>query len=742
MEKLFPEYPFPIQNIESGLWLIIALPLLGAFINGVFGKALGRKNVHWVACASVGGSFLLSLLVMWALGKAQPEIPGPLAYALSADYGTWFAVGDFKVNFGLFADRLSATMLLVITGVGFLIHLYSTSYMEHDKGYAKYFSFLNLFVAMMLTLVLADSLVLLFVGWEGVGLCSYLLIGFWYDDEAKAWAGRKAFITNRIGDFGFLVASFLLVLLMAASVKEAPRGTPVSNPRFSASLAEKGPLAFQSLSTLASTLATPDISAAKLKAAKPDHKPALLMERDIQTGPLKGFSYSGVLTVVLLFFLLGAAGKSAQLPLYVWLPDAMAGPTPVSALIHAATMVTAGVYLFCRISYLVVLSPFAMATIAVVGCLTALIAALIAFAQDDIKKILAYSTVSQLGFMFMGIGCGLFWAAFLHVVTHAFFKACMFLGAGSVMHGNGDETDIKRLGGLRKEMPWTSWTFLIGTLAITGIVPLSGFFSKDAILFGLETQQLAGYTPVLHTLYILGLIAAACTAFYMVRLYVLTFEGKRSPLAKLPHAHESAWPMTLPLVILATLSIAAIVYGVPFLSVPNAPNQTLIEFYLAPVFNASNQANQLGMKAHMLLPGEFGGETPWNLLWTGWIKAWLIAVVCGGISCFLYLKVWRGGRKFPAILEPLRRFAHNKFFVDELYELLLINRTKGLAKGLYRYVDAFFVDRVAVHGTAQTVGFFGRVLRWFQNGNVQAYASAIALALAVGLTYALLQVLS
>jgi len=731
MEKLL-EYPFPIQNIQDGLWLIIALPLLGALINGIFGKALGRKNVHWVACASVGASFLLSLFVMWALGTAQLGVPRHMAYTLSADYGTWFSAGDFKVNFGLMADRLSASMLLVITGVGFLIHLYSTSYMEHDKGYAKYFCFLNLFVAMMLTLVLADSLVLLFVGWEGVGLCSYLLIGFWYSDEAKAWAGRKAFITNRIGDFGFLVASFLLVLLTTAAIKEIP-GT--SRQLSAAGLRDKGPLAFQSLSSLASIMAVHDSAAPVVE----DAKPALVMDRSIETGPLKGHSYAGVLTAVLLFFLLGAAGKSAQLPLFVWLPDAMAGPTPVSALIHAATMVTAGVYLFCRLSYLVVLSPFAMATIAVVGCFTALIAALIAFAQDDIKKILAYSTVSQLGFMFMGIGSGLFWAAFLHVVTHAFFKACMFLGAGSVMHGNGDEVDIKRLGGLRKEMPKTAYTFLIGTVAITGFVfPLSGFFSKDAILFGLETQKVVGYESLLHTLYALGLVAAACTAFYMLRLYVLTFEGKRSPLAKLPHAHESAWPMTLPLIVLAILSVAAVSHGLPLISVAGKPNQTLMEFYLMPVFGL---ANQLGVNAQTMLGGGFV-ETPLQLLWTGWVKAWLIAFASGAISFYLYLKVWRNGRTFPAVLEPLRRFAKNKFFVDELYELLLINRTKGLAKGLYRYVDAFFIDRVAVHGTAQTVGFVGRVLRWFQSGNVQAYASAIALALAIGLTYALLQVLS
>ena len=725
------DYPFPIQNVQNGLWLIIALPLFGALINGIFGKALGRKNVHLVACASVGASFLLSLLVLWAIGKKP--------FALEVDYGTWFSAGNFKVSFGLLADRLSGSMLLVITGVGFLIHLYSTSYMEHDKGYARYFCYLNLFVAMMLVLVLADSLVLLFVGWEGVGLCSYLLIGFWFEDEAKAWAGRKAFIANRIGDFGFLVASFLLVLLTAAAVKETPLN--LNAYPLAAHGQQKGALAFKSLSSLSIVMVTEDANpphnSAQL-AKKPQRETPLLMERSIETGPLQGYRYDGVLTVVLLFFLLGAAGKSAQLPLFVWLPDAMAGPTPVSALIHAATMVTAGVYLFCRLSFLVVLSPFAMATIAVVGCLTALVAALIAFAQDDIKKILAYSTVSQLGFMFMGIGCGLFWAAFLHVVTHAFFKACMFLGAGSVMHGNGDEVNIKRLGGLRKEMPWTAWTFLIGTLAITGIVPLSGFFSKDAILFGLETQKLVGYEGVLHGLYALGLVAAACTAFYMVRLYVLTFEGKRSAQAKLPHAHESAWQMTLPLVVLAILSIAAISHGLPFMSVAGKPNQTLMEYYLATVFSLPNQ---LGLHAQTMLGGGFEA-TPWNLLVPGWVKAWAIALVSGGISWLLYLKVWRGGRKFPSVLEPLRRFAQNKFFVDELYELLLIERIKGLAQGLFRYVDAFLVDRIAVHGTAQTVGFFGRLLRWFQNGNVQAYASVIALALAAGLTYALLQVLS
>ncbi|HEY1087842.1 MAG TPA: NADH-quinone oxidoreductase subunit L, partial [Archangium sp.] len=486
------------------LWLIIALPLMGAFVTGVFGKLIGRANTHLIAISAVLGSFLLSLLVFWTINDYRSLAGNPFGgvpYAVGADYGTWFQAGTFRVNFGLFADHLSGTMLLVITGVGFLIHVYSAEYMSHDKGYWRFFAYLNLFVAAMLTLVLADSLPLLFVGWEGVGMCSYLLIGFWYDDPQKAFAGRKAFITNRIGDFGFLVASFLTVITVESLINR-PANVPSANlpGTYASGVQAKGPLAFSVLEETAKVL------------------PNVLDEK-IVAGPLEGMTYGVALTIILLCFLLGAAGKSAQIPLYVWLPDAMAGPTPVSALIHAATMVTSGIYLFCRLSYLVVLSPTAMITIALIGASTALVAALIAFSQKGIKKILAYSTVSQLGLMFLGIGVGAFWAAFLHVVTHAFFKACLFLGAGSVMHGNGDEEDVTKLGGLRKEMPVTWATFFISTMAITGIIPLSGFFSKDAILHAAHIQHVAGYHGLQMVAYYMGVATAACTAFYMMRAY-------------------------------------------------------------------------------------------------------------------------------------------------------------------------------------------------------------------------------
>src|SRR5689334_21068468 len=521
---VFPGAP---ENIANLLWAIIALPLAGALLCGVLGRFMGRANTNFLACATVAGSFLLSVCAVWAVGAqttqyTSPASGAPVRWALWLDMGRWFAAGDFSVHYGLTVDRLTAAMLLVITGIGFLIHVYSTEYMEHDEGYPRYFAYLNLFVAMMLTLVLADNLVLLYVGWEGVGFCSYLLIGFWYRDTEKARSGRKAFIANRIGDFAFVIGMILLVLLLGATEKMGGQ-TALGRANFNdigrakawvTSLHDQGPLNIEVLREWASRI-PPD---------SPRARSGMTLSTTITTeGPLQGKTFGHVLTAALLLMLLAAAGKSAQIPLYVWLPDAMAGPTPVSALIHAATMVTAGVYLFCRLNALLVLSPLAMSAIAIVGALTALFAALIAFAQDDIKKVLAYSTVSQLGFMFMGVGMGVFWAAVLHLVTHAFFKACLFLGAGSVMHGNGDETDIKKLGGLRHEMTWTWSTFLIATLAITGIAPFSGFFSKDALLHGVHHNHLHGFESASTLLYAVGLVIAACTAFYMTRLYVLTF---------------------------------------------------------------------------------------------------------------------------------------------------------------------------------------------------------------------------
>jgi NADH-quinone oxidoreductase subunit L len=714
----------------NALWMIIALPLIGAFLCGVFGKLLGRNNTNLIACAAVGGSFLLSLMVFITLnethtGAANP-FGEPIRYAMANDYGVWFGAGSFKVDLGLFADHLSGSMLLVITGIGFLIHLYSTEYMSHDDGYWRFFAYLNLFVAMMLTLVLADSLVLLFVGWEGVGLCSYLLIGFWYDDPQKAFAGRKAFITNRIGDFGFLLASFGLVLVIGAFLAQAPNDnfrSPEEASRYKAAVAERGPLAFGAIEGLARSIPNgTDPTRVTLKAK-------------INNGPLKGTEYGDALTVILLLFLLGAAGKSAQIPLYVWLPDAMAGPTPVSALIHAATMVTAGVYLFCRLNYLLVLSPFAMAVIAVVGGCTALLAALIAFAQDDLKKVLAYSTVSQLGFMFMAVGAGVFWAAFLHVVTHAFFKACLFLGAGSVMHGNADEGNIRKLGGLKHEMRATWITFAIATLAITGIVPLSGFFSKDAILGGLAEHHIEAYPQVLKVVWILGLVSAFCTAFYMTRLYVLTFEGTRAKDARIPHAHESGPAILTALIVLAFGSIAMAVQGLPFM--PNAeghgPKQTVMENFLWPVFEQSH--------AFISRSGFIRGEEPEGLPWAAWGMAWAIALTGGALAFFMYRVFFpaRAGQPVNPLFNAIRTAAQNKFYVDELYELIIIRPVKFMSFILYRVVDAVVIDTIGVRGTAWLTARFGSLLRYFQTGDAQSYAAVMAVALVLGIVVAMLK---
>lgn len=730
MQKLvefFQTAPVDPQQAGQMLWLIILLPLIGAFVTGVFGKIIGRANTHLVAVGAVFGSFLLSLLVFWTINdyRAAATTPfGSVNYAVGFDYGTWFSAGTFKVTFGLMADHLSGSMLLVITGVGFLIHLYSTEYMSHDDGYWRFFAYLNLFVAAMLTLVLGDSLPLMFVGWEGVGMCSYLLIGFWYTDPAKAFAGRKAFITNRIGDFGFLVGSFLLVLLLDGATRLPPENaSKLARPglegtsvlaRLDDGMKQKGPLAVSVLEEGSKVFAS------------------ILDEKLPAGSPLEGHTFGWWLTAALLLFMLGAAGKSAQIPLYVWLPDAMAGPTPVSALIHAATMVTSGIYLFCRISYLAVLSPYAMATIALIGGATALVAALIAFSQKGLKKVLAYSTVSQLGLMFLGIGAGAFWAAFLHVVTHAFFKACLFLGAGSVMHGNGDEEDITKLGNLRKEMPTTWATFLVATLAITGIVPLSGFFSKDAILHAAHVNTIPSLSWALSAAWILGIVTAGCTAFYMMRMYFVAFEYPRSPEAKTAHAHESSWHMTLPLVVLAVLSVVALVHGLPIMK-PEGRNtiQTLMENFLDPVFRTTND-NLLKTGFVKVAPEE---HVPWG----AYLQAWIIALTGGGLAFFLYMRFFpsRKGQPLPGPLEGLRTLSWNKFYVDEGYQLFIIRPVSMVARILWRVVDSILIDGVAVKGTAWVTKQSGSVLRYLQTGDAQAYAAIMALGLAGALVWIL-----
>jgi NADH-quinone oxidoreductase subunit L len=642
---------------QSGLWLIVLLPLVGALVNGLAGRQLGRGNVSLVACAAVIGAFLASLIpFVWTARGVSLHSPGP----------TWFQVGDYlSLRWGLLFDRLSGTLTLVITGVGSLIHLYSIGYMSHEDeaGYARYFTYLNLFVAAMLILVLGDSLVLTFVGWEGVGLCSYLLIGYWYTDPPKAFAGRKAFVVNRIGDLGFLLGIFGLLALFGTS--------------------DYGQL-----------------------ARLVQGAPAAL---DIQAGPFAGFTLGAALTVVCLCLVLACTGKSAQIPLYVWLPDAMAGPTPVSALIHAATMVTAGVYLVARTAFLFALAPGASGVVVALGALTALMAALIALVQTDIKKVLAYSTVSQLGFMFIGVGAGAYAAAVLHLVTHAFFKACLFLGAGSVMHGMGDETDIRKMGGLSSAMPHTGLTFAISTLAITGIAPLSGFFSKDAILHGAWVSHNDIFPWMGRAAYGVGMAAAFCTAFYMVRLYALTFSGRpRSEAAE--HAHESPAIMTGPLWALAGLSVAATLLGLPG---EGALGEVMGRF-LAPVFATAGSADH----------GE-GSLVPFFLF------AWLVAVSGGGLAMGMYVGGWVGTPARLAAAAPgLYRLLWDRFRVDEIYDTLVVVPLRSLAYLLWKVVDAFAIDGILVSGTARVVASTAALLRQIQNGDAQRYVAMMVLAAA------------
>ena len=650
---------------QSYLWLIVALPLLGATVNGLVGRKLGRANVAFIAIAALVGSFLLSVVAFaWTLQGETLHFRG----------GTWFRVAGpdgralVDVSWGFLADRLSATLALVVTGVGSLIHVYSASYMSHedDFGYARFFTYLNLFVAAMMTLVLGDSLVITFVGWEGVGLCSYLLIGFWYSDAQKAYCGRKAFVTNRIGDFGFLIGLFALLALFGTT--------------------EYGRMA------------------SAVVGASPD---AVL-----GAGVFSGKTLGWALTFATLGLFLGCAGKSAQLPLYVWLPDAMAGPTPVSALIHAATMVTAGVYLVARTSFLFALAPSSMAVVMLVGAVTAVWSAAIAFAQNDIKKVLAYSTVSQLGFMFIGVGAGVFFAGVMHLVTHAFFKACLFLAAGSVMHGMHEDTDIRNMGGLWTKMPHTAKTFAIATLAITGIVPLSGFFSKDAILAGALFSENHAVPWAGKAAYLLGTIAAAGTAFYMVRVFALTFAGKpRSDAAR--HAHESSPVMYLPLWALAILSVVALVLGLPKVEAFGHWGEVFGEF-LHPVF--AQALGVLGVEEH---------HKAWPFL-----VAWLVAVTCGGLGWAMYAGAWSGAperiaRTFPA----LYGFTRDKFRIDELYDLFVIKPLRGIAWGLWRFVDTILVDGT-VNLVAAVAAALGRAFRLVQNGDAQRYAALMAIAAA------------
>jgi NADH-quinone oxidoreductase subunit L len=536
-------------------------------------------------------------------------------------------------------------MLLVVTGVGFLIHVYSVGYMHDDPGYARYFTYFNLFTLAMLTLVLADNLPLLFVGWEGVGLCSYLLIGFWYEKEANASAGKKAFVVNRIGDAGFLLGIFLL---------------------------------FWNLGPGTHSLSFAEI-AGRARAIPPDQ-----------------------VTLVALLLFVGATGKSAQLPLYVWLPDAMAGPTPVSALIHAATMVTAGVYMIARLHVLYVLSPVALACVATVGAVTAVFAATIGLMQNDIKKVLAYSTVSQLGYMFLGVGVGAFGAGIFHLMTHAFFKGLLFLGSGSVIHGMGGEQDMRKMGGLRRHQPITYWTFLVATLAISGIPGFSGFFSKDEILAQAFGSPYGGVW-----LWGVGLAGAGLTAFYMFRLLFMTFFGEcRADEHTKHHLHESPASMTVPLVLLAILAAVGGYVGLP--------EEWLwgnrFGAFLAPVFGPGPAVAHLGAAAEY-----------------GLMSASVIVALLGlGVAYAFYIARPSLPERLAGALPAVYDLVANKYYVDELYDLLFVRSTLVLSHALWRYFDVAVIDGT-VNGAAEVVGANSTQWRRLQTGNVQHYAVSVLL---------------
>ncbi|MEK7824052.1 MAG: NADH-quinone oxidoreductase subunit L [Candidatus Eisenbacteria bacterium] len=631
------------------LWIIPALPLAAVALNLLLGDRLGRRGTAWLACGAVGAAFVFALRAVLGLAALPAD-----ERSITETLYTWMRVGDFSADVAFLLDPLSAVMVLVVTGVGFLIHVYSVGYMSHDGSFRRFFLYLNLFMFAMLTLVLADNFLLLFVGWEGVGLCSYLLIGFWYTRPSAAEAGKKAFIVNRIGDLGFLLGMLTL-------------------------FAWGGSLNFE-----------------RLFAAAPHV-----------------FAVGSVaVTFATLALFLGATGKSAQIPLYTWLPDAMEGPTPVSALIHAATMVTAGVYMVARCHVLFQLSPVSLEVVAVIGAATALFAATIGLAQNDIKRVLAYSTVSQLGYMFFACGVSAFSAGIFHLMTHSFFKALLFLGAGSVIHALSDEQDLRRMGGLAPRLPWTHGVMLVATLAIAGLPPLSGFFSKDEIL---ASAFASGHYGV----WIAGLLGATLTAFYMFRLYLLCFRGEsRLTHEAEHHLHESPAIMIAPLVVLAVLSVVGGWVGLPFQAGGHA-----FERWLEPVFaGAAGAAHAAaGEGVHLSAGAE------WALIVVS------VAVAAAGIAMAfrLYGGTATGPRSEPLAerMPGVHRALLNKYWVDEFYQATVVRFVTWAADRFWRFWDTKVVDGT-VNGVGYTFEGLSAVLRLFQTGLVGTYALFITLGVA------------
>jgi NADH-quinone oxidoreductase subunit L len=621
------------------LWIIPLLPLLGAALNGFFGRGWPRAAINGVALGSTGLSLLATAEMVREFASLDPsQIPW------THSYFTWIAAGTFRADYALQVDPLTIVMLLVVTGVGWLIHLYSTGYMADDAGYRRFFCYLNLFMFFMLTLVLAANYTLLFVGWEGVGLCSYLLIGFWFLKKTATDAGNKAFWVNRIGDFGFLLGLFLL-FRQFGTLDFAP--------------------VFQSASAM----------------------------------PTENGGHV-VLTAISLLLLAGATGKSAQIPLYVWLPDAMEGPTPVSALIHAATMVAAGVYMVARSHVLFLHAPAAMMSVAVIGTLTAFFAATIAMVQTDIKKVLAYSTISQLGYMFLGCGVGAFSAGVFHLMTHAFFKGLLFLGAGSVMHALGGEQDMRHMGGLYKAIPWTYGCMLAATLAIAGTPGFSGFFSKDAILLAAHDGAYAN-----RALYWLGVLTAGMTSFYMFRLLFLTFHGAPRYDPHTTHAHESPPNMLVPLVVLAILSVAGGWWAAPHLF----GGVDLFARFLGPVFGVQ-EAAAVQQSGNELLAALLGAPVIAGLL--GFLLAW-----------WLYIRRPELPDRIAESLRAAYRLVSGKYFVDEIYAAVIVRPLLWLSTSvLWHGIDERVIDG-AVNGIGRDAEKLGERVRHLSSGNTRSYAT-------------------
>jgi NADH-quinone oxidoreductase subunit L len=628
--------------------VIVIAPLVGFIINGLFGGKYKNKAIAgWLGTLAVTISFVVACGIFIEMLGAPAE-----ERAISYHLLDWLNVGSINVGISYLIDQLSIIFILVITGVGALIHLYSIGYMKGDPGFTRFFTYLNLFIVMMLQLVMADNFLLTFLGWEGVGLCSYLLIGFWFEETKNGDAAKKAFIVNRIGDFGFLVAMGIMLVAF-------------------------GSLNFGEVFSKAETMGS-----------------------------------ATVITSISLMLFLGCTGKSAQIPLYVWLPDAMAGPTPVSALIHAATMVTSGIYLVARANILFALSPTALSVIAIVAIATALLAALIGIFQNDIKKVLAYSTVSQLGFMFLALGVGAFTAGVFHVLTHAFFKACLFLGSGAVIHAMHHEQDMQKMGGLKKYLPVTFATFLIATLAIAGIPPFAGFFSKDEILWKAFSQGNM-------LLWVLGAVGAFLTAFYMFRAVYLTFYGKERFDAHHHPPHEVGMSMKLPLIVLAALSILGGFLGIPeVLGGGNA-----IHHWLEPI---TGRGEEIVARMHPL--HDHSMELP----------LMVVSVIVAAVGIFLATKYYK---KKTVLVEqerqlgPAYKLAYNKFYVDEVYDNVVVKPTYAISNSfLYKILDVKIIDGM-VNGFAAVVGTGGTVFRKIQTGIVQNYAIVIVVGILLAVGY-------